>query len=65
MQGGGSGKRIAGSVSRKRNKETGKQEKDCREVSTGKGLQGQVNRKSDAGKDPGKRMKESEGKNEV
>ncbi len=50
MQGGGSGKRIAGSVSRKRNKETGKQEKDCREVSTGKGLQGSEGRKMDAGK---------------
>ena len=50
MQGGGSGKRIAGSVSRKRNKGTGKQENGCREVSTGKGLQGSEHRKRTAGK---------------
>jgi len=49
MQGGGSGKRIAGSVSRKRNKETGKQEKDCREVKAGKWMQGSEHRKWTAG----------------
>lgn len=50
MQGGGSGKRIAGSVSRKRNKGTGKQENGCREVKAGKGLQGSEGRKRTAGK---------------